>query len=254
MRRTVSIGLVATLGAASVGLASSGNTAKPRAPSLAEAAARTAHVQRQRFSMELTIVQNKTTHIVRASSASAPGTISVQLELDAVTLPTGDIIPSSSTAGLIDGPFLYERARDGLTIGGANWVRLSIARIGSSSLALRGMHGMTAMPLLHVLGEAHAYPITRSASIFRGTVAYDDPIVVTALAPLTGGLQFRDLRVAAWIGPGGLVRHVRLTGHTADRTTTLLADAHLFGFGRPVHVTPPAEGAFLDQSLLKLRN
>ena len=254
MRRTVSIGLAATLGAASVALAAPATTTTPRTPSLARAAARTAHVRRQRYSLELTLVEGKTTHIVRASSAVAPGTISVALELDAVTLPTGDILPSSSTAGLIDGPFLYERAPDGLSIGGANWVRISLARLGPSSLALRGMHGMTAMPLLHVLGEAHAYPITRNASIFRGTVAYDDPIVVTALRPLTVGLQFRDLRVAAWIGPGGLVRHIRLTGHTADRTTTLLIDAHLFGFGRPVHVTPPAEGAFMDESLLQLRN
>lgn len=254
MRRTASIGLVATLCAASVALAATGNTTKPRALSLAQAAARTADIRRQRYDVELTLVQDKTTHIVRASSAIAPGTISVQLELDAVTLPTGDIIPSSSTAGLIDGPFLYERAPDGLTIGGASWVRISLAKIGSSSLALRGMHGMTAMPLLHVLGEAHAYPITRNASIFRGTVAYDDPIVVTALRPLTVGLQFRDLRVAAWIGPGGLVRHIRLTGRTPDRATTLLVDAHLFGFGRPVHVTPPAEGAFMDDSLLQLRN
>ena len=254
MRRTVSIGLVATLCAASVALAATGSTTKPRTPSLARAAARTAHVRTQRYDVVLTLVQDKTTHIVRASSASAPGTISVQLELDAVTLPTGDILPSSSTAGLIDGPFLYERAPDGLTIGGASWVRMSIARLGANSLPLRGMHGMTAMPLLHVLGEARAYPITRNASIFRGTVAYDDPIVVTALRPLTAGLQFRDLRVAAWIGLGGLVRHIRLTGHTADHRTTLLIDAHLFGFGRPVHVTPPAERAFMDESLLQLRD
>lgn len=254
MRRTVSIGLVATLGAASVALAASGKAPAPRTTSLARAAARTAHVRTQRYSVVLTIVKDKATHIIRASSAVAPGTISVQLELDAVTLPTGDTIPSSSTAGLIDGPFLYERAPDGLTVGGANWVRLSLASLGSSSPALRGMHGMTAMPLLHVLGEARAHPITRNASIFRGTVAYDDPIVVTALRPLTVGLQFRDLRVTAWIGPGGLVHHVRLTGHTVDRSATLRIDAHLFAFGRPVHVTPPAEGAFLDESLLALRN
>jgi hypothetical protein len=254
MRRTVSIGLAATLGAASVALASSGSTPKPRTASLAQAAARTAHVRTQRYSVVLTLVQDRTTRIVRASSAVAPGTISVQLELDAVTLPTGDIIPSSSTAGLIDGPFLYERAPDGLSVGGAQWVRVRLASIGSSSLALRGMHGMTAMPLMHVLGEARAHPITRNASIFRGTVAYDDPIVVTALRPLTVGLQFRDLRVTAWIGPGGLVRHVKLTGHTADGRTKLLVDAYLFAFGRPVHVTPPAEGAFIDQSLLQLRN
>lgn len=254
MRMAVFISLAAALVAASVALASSGHSTKLRTPSLAQAAARTADVRSQRYSVELTIVQDRTTHIMRASSAVAPGTISVALELDAVTLPTGDIIPSSSTAGLIDGPFLYEQAPDGLSIGGANWVRVSLATLGSSSPALRGMHGMTAMPLLHVLGEAHAYPITRNASIFRGTVAYDDPIVVTALQPLTVGLQFRDLRVTAWIGPGGLVRHVRLTGHTADRTTRLLIDAHLFAFGRPVHVTLPAEGAFMDDSLLRLRN
>ena len=254
MRRTVSIGLVATLGAASVALASSGNTPKPRTVSLARAASRTARVTTQRYGIELHIKRNSTTEIVRASSAIAPGTISVQLEMDAVTLPDGSIIPASSTAGLIDGPFLYEKAPDGLVVGSVQWLRIRLALLGPSHPALRGMHGMTAMPLMHVLGEARAHPVTRNASIFRGTVAYDDPIVVAALEPLTVGLQFRDLRLTAWIGPGGLVRRVRLTGSTADRSVTLLVDAHMFAFGRPVHVTPPAEGTFTDDSLLKLRD
>src|SRR5207302_9936874 len=134
---------------------------------------------------------------------------------------------------------------DGLSMGAIQWLRVRIASLSPSHPALRGMHGMTAMPVLHVLGEARAHAVTKDASIFRGTVAFDDPIVDTALRPLTAGLQFRDMRVTAWIGPHGLVRHVRITGHTADRKTTLLVEARLFGFERPVHVSPPAEGTFL---------
>jgi hypothetical protein len=43
-----------------------------------------------------------------------------------------------------------------------------------------------------------------------------------------------------------------LTGHTADRRTSLVISARLYGFGRPVHVSPPAPGTFMDDSLAQL--
>jgi hypothetical protein len=236
----------------SVAFAATGHTTKPRTVSLAQAAARTAHVPYQRYAVDLKIVKNAMPHVLHARSAVAPGTISVHLELGEVTRSDGTIVPASETEGLIYGPFLYERIPDGLSVGSIAWLRISIPSLSRAHPALRGMHGMTAMPLLHVLGEARAHALTRDARIFRGTVAYDDPIVVTALKTLTAGLQFRDLRVTAWIGKDGLVHGVRLTGHTVDHTSTLLVTARLFAFGRAVHVTPPAEGTFMDEEIQQL--
>jgi hypothetical protein len=255
MRLAALIALIGTLVAGvSVALGAAGPGTKPRASSLAQAAARTAEVRTQRYALELRIVQDGIPHFMDAQSEVAPGTISVHLQLGGVVTSDGTVILGSETAGLIDGPFLYERMPEGLSRGRIEWLRVRIASLSPSHPALRGMHGMTAMPLLHVLAETRAHPVTRNASIFRGTVAYDDPIVVAALGPLTAGLQFRDLRVRAWIGPGGLVRHVRITGRTANRKTTFFVDARLFAFGRPVHVSLPAEGTFMDQALQQLRD
>ena len=254
MRQAVLMAPIAMLVVgASVAIAATGHAPKPRASSLAAAAARTAHVSTQRYAVDLRIVKDSVPRVLHARSAVAPGTVSVWLKLAPVKLPDGTLIPGSDTDGLIDGPFLYERMPDGLAGQGAiDWLRVSIASLSPSDPALSGMQGMTAMPLLHVLGEARAHSVTRNANLFRGTVAYDDPIVVAGLRMFTAGLQFRDLQVTAWIGPQGLVRRVRLTGHTADRKTTLLVNARLYAFGRPVHVTPPAEGTFMDEQLLQL--
>jgi hypothetical protein len=250
MRLAALIGSIATLVAGvSVAFAASGHPTKPRASSLAQAAARTAHVRTQRYAVDLALVKDKVRHVLHAQSAVAPGVISVHLELGELTSFDGTIVPGSETWGLIDGPFLYEHTPDGQAVGLVEWLRVRIDLLSPGHPALQGMHGMTAMPLLRVLGEARAHAVAPDASIFRGSVAYDDPIVVTALEPLMAGLQFRDLRVTAWIGSDGLVRRVRLTGHTPDRTSTLLVNARLFAFGRPVHVTPPAEGTFIDQQL-----
>lgn len=254
MRRTIAIGLAATLGAASVALASSGKATSPRTKSLAAAAARTAHVSTQRFAVDLKIVKDAMPHALHAHSVVAPGTVFVHLALGEVTTSSGTIVPGSETDGLIYGPFLYERVPDGLSVGSVEWLRISIPSLSPSHPALRGMHGLTAMPLLHVLGEARAHSVTHDASIFRGTVAYDDPIVTAALQTFSAGMQFRDLRVTAWIGKDGLVHRIRITGHTPDRSSTMRVDARLFAFGRAVYVTPPAEGTFVDERLQKLAN
>jgi len=238
----------------SVAFAATGHATKPRTSSLAAAAARTAHVSTQRFAVDLKIVKGTMPHALHARSAVAPGTVFVHLELGEVTLSSGTIVPGSETDGLIYGPFLYERVPDGLSVGAVEWLRISIPSLSRSHPALRGMHGLTAMPLLHVLGEARAHAVTHDASMFRGTVAYDDPIVAAALLTFSAGMQFRDLRVTAWIGKDGLVHQIRITGHTPDRTSTMRVDARLFAFGSPVHVTPPGEGTFMDQQLQQLAN
>ena len=242
------------LTAASVAFAATGHATKPRTSSLAAAAARTAHVSTPRFNVDLKIVKAAMSHSLHAHSAVAPGTVFVHLELGEMTLSTGTIVPGSETDGLIYGPFLYERVPDALSVGSISWLRISIPSLSRSHPALRGMHGLTAMPLLHVLGEARAHAVTRDASIFRGTVAYDDPIVVAALQTFSAGMQFRGLRVTAWIGKDGLVHRIRITGHTPDRSSTMLVDARLYAFGRSVHFTPPGEGTFTDHQLKQLAN
>jgi hypothetical protein len=157
----------------------------------------------------------------------------------------------SESAAMIDGPFFYERAPNGIAVDGTiRWLRVPIAAIGRSAPALNLVRNMTPAPLLRVLGEANAAP-TRG-SRFAGTVQYDDPIVRSAITRFSGGVEFHDLHVTARLGGDGLIHRIRVTGITADRTTTLDIQARLSAFGRPVHLTPPAEGTFMDQQLMQL--
>src|SRR5258708_7045862 len=118
MRQAAVMGPVAMLVVGvSVAFAATGHTTKPRAASLAQAAARTARVPTQRYAVELKIMKDAMPHVLRARSAVAPGTIAVHLELGEITAPDGTIVPASETEGLIDGPFLYERVPDGLSVG-----------------------------------------------------------------------------------------------------------------------------------------
>jgi hypothetical protein len=157
----------------------------------------------------------------------------------------------SEAAAMIDGPFFYERAPNGVAVDGTiRWLRIPIDAGGRSAAALDAVRTMTPAPLLRVLGESHATPTPGSG--FAGKVNYDDPIVRTAITRLSGGIEFHNLRVTAALGGDGLIHGIRVTGVTADGTTTLDIQARLFAFGRPVHLTPPAEGTFMDQQLVQL--
>jgi hypothetical protein len=197
-------------------------------------------------------------HAVRATEAASSFRYSIVISVMRASVPTqltvrgvsggGKLFVSarqasgSEAAAMIDGPFLYERAPNGVAVGGTiRWLRVSIATIGQSSAVLNAVRTMTPAPLLRVLGESHA-----------GKARYDDPIVRSAITRLSGGVEFHDLRVSARLGDDGLVHGLRVTGHTADGTTKLDIKARLFAFGRPVHLTPPAEGTFVDQQLLQL--
>lgn len=161
--------------------------------------------------------------------------------------------PGPHQSAIIDGPFLYEGAPDGLAIDGAiRWLRVPVARIGQKAPALSNVRSLSPAPLLRVLDEwTHAR--ARSADgWFRGSVAYDDPIVLAALSGMTGGVEFRNVRFSAHADTAGYLHTIRVTGRTPDGRRDLTVDARLYAFGWPVRVVVPAEGTFMDVKLLGL--
>ena len=253
MRKAAPIGLLtmSLVGAASVALAAHSAPAS-RAASLSQAATRTARVSSQRYAFDVRITRSGKPVVMHVHGFSTGAAISVSVRMGDQKLPDGTVVPGPDGAALIDGPFLYERAPSFIVVlGNVHWLRVPIASAGSD--ALRSVHDLTPEPLLRLLGEANAKPTSSSATIFRGTIPYDDPIVTTALNGVTGGIQFRDLRVVATLGGDGLVHGIRISGHTADSSVLFRLDARLFAFGKPVSVTPPAEGTFIDKQLLSLQ-
>ena len=69
---------------------------------------------------------------------------------------------------------------------------------------------------------------------------------------MAGGIEFRDIRFTTTVGGDGYVHAIRVSGRTADRSRSITVTAHLYAFGRPMTLTPPGEGTFLDQKLLGL--
>ena len=69
---------------------------------------------------------------------------------------------------------------------------------------------------------------------------------------MTGGIEFRSLRFEATVGSDGYIHDVKMTGRTADGSRALSISLRLYAFGRPVSLTPPAEGTFMDQKAFVL--
>jgi hypothetical protein len=165
----------------------------------------------------------------------------------------GAAMPGPEQSALIDGPFLYEGSPNGIAVqGNVRWLRVPIARIGTSSKAVTTMHNLSPAPLLRIVDEWSRARTRLPDGVFHGTVAYDDPVVLAALSGMTGGIQFRDLSFTARIGDDGFVHSITLTGRTADGSRTLSAAVTMYGFGRPVRVSIPREGTFMDQKSLAL--
>jgi hypothetical protein len=132
------------------------------------------------------------------------------------------------------------------------WLRVRVVDLSPTSSELKAVHALTPEPLLRVLGEARTSRVRPGAGLYRGTVAYDRPLVRSSLAQLTGGTEFRGLRISAYVGRDGHVHRLLLTGRTADRKSTLSLSARFYGFGRPLHVKPPPPGTFMDDKLVQL--
>jgi hypothetical protein len=254
MRRIAILAPLAALVAASVAYAAAGRTAEP--VSLADAMKRTAHVSSQRFAVDVEITKGRQPVGLHVRGASGPSALSMKMTTDELTLPDGTVVPGVDGAVLVDGPFLYERAPNGMAVGKLRWLRQRLADLSPASPDLRNIRNMTPVTLLQVLGEARMHPVRSggAARVFRGALAYDDPVVRRGLSSLTGNVEFRGLRITTWVGRDRLLHRLRITGRTADRSSTLRLEARLYAFGRRVHVQPPAPGSFLDAKREQLTN
>jgi hypothetical protein len=159
---------------------------------------------------------------------------------------------TQSASIMRDPHFVYEGAPQGIVVlGGVKWLRLRIDGMPQHSQVYSTLRSLTPAPLLSVVSEAKLQRV--GAHVFAGTVAYDDPVVRTALHQLGGGFEFRGLHVRIVVGKDGRIHTFLLTGRTADGSRSLSLHARLFGFGAPVRVQPPKPGTFMDPDLAKFQ-
>lgn len=191
---------------------------------------------------------------LRIAGGSSRDALAVRLSLGSLTLSDGTILPGTTAKLRMAKPFLYEGAPNGVAVFGTiRWLRLHVLDLPDNSQTMSSVRSLTPSPLLRVIAATRLQP-AGTAGWFTGSVAYDDPVVRTALNALGAGLEFRHMRLAVKVGADGLVHVVRLSGRTADATTTFRLRAKLFGFGRPVTVIPPKPGTFMDPQLLGLES
>jgi hypothetical protein len=238
MRKVALIAAAALVAACSILFATARGAAAPK-PGIRVAVARTAHVRSLRYAFHVGIHEYGVPLALHVRGQSDSHTISVHLATAGL-----------SAAELIDGPFLYEQAPEGMAVDGKwRWLRMSIRQLPARSQAIEVVHALTPEPLLKVIAHARLHG---DGSVFRGTVSYFDPVVRASLVKLTGGIEFRGLRLSVHVGRDGLIHRVRLTGKTADRSSSFLLVARLYAFGRPLHVSPPKPGTFIDRQLVQL--
>jgi hypothetical protein len=246
MRRVLLLGTVSSLLAASLAFASTGNGARDVA--LSRAVGRTARVASLRYVLDIAVVRRRyPATVLHVRGVRGPGALFVHVKALAEVLADGTQIPGPEQSAMLDGPFLYEGAPNNVSINGVRWLRLPVAHLGAAAKALAAMRTLGPTPLFHVLQEASAPGIRAHGGTFEGTAAYDDPIVRTALTPMTGGIEFRSLRFEATVGADGYIHRIKMTGRTADGVRSLSVAVRLYAFGKPVRLTPPAEGTFMDQ-------
>jgi hypothetical protein len=214
---------------------------------VADAVTRTEQASSQKFAIDVRITRDSmplTLHIHGQASAS---TVSLRLKLGDLHLADGTVVPGPDGALIIDGPFLYERAPSNVGLqGNVKWLRLRLDDLGKWQDDLDTVRSMLPARILHVVDAAGFAPAAEDAHVFHGRVPYDHPSM-RRLAKLTRNTEFRNVQVAATVGDDGLVHRIVLTGRTADGASTFSLRAHLFAFGKALHVTPPAPGTFTDE-------
>jgi hypothetical protein len=239
MRRSALILAAALFAALSIAFAAAGGRAAEK-PGLADALTRTSHLASVHYAVHVGILQN-----------GMPLALHIRGQSDAHTISVHFATQGMSGGELVYGPFLYEQAPDGIAVyGKIRWLRTRLSRLPASSRELMMLRALKIGPLLDLVGRGHLEG-NAGGRVFRGPVAYDDPVVRDSLSRLTGGLEFRDLRLTVDVH-AGLIDRLRLTGKTADGSSTLSLAAHLFAFNRPLHLVPPKPGTFMDLELERL--
>jgi hypothetical protein len=241
----------ALVGSGSFALAASGGE-RSHGIDVRAATVRTAKASSVHYSFAVRMTTAARPLLLHVDGGSSRDSVSVRLRLADLAVSAGTTMPGVSGAIMLSKPFLYERAPGGVAVfGTVRWLRLQLGGLSPRSQTLSAVRSLTPAPLLRVVAEAKLHA-AGSAGVFSGTVAYDDPVVRTALHALGGGLEFRNLRISVKVGRDGLVHRVRLTGRTADRRTKLALVARLYAFGAPVLVRPPKPGTFVDEQLAQL--
>jgi hypothetical protein len=239
MRRSALILAAALFAALSIAFAAAGGRAAEK-PGLADALTRTSHLASVHYAVHVGILQN-----------GMPLALHIRGQSDAHTISVHFATQGMSGGELVYGPFLYEQAPDGIAVyGKIRWLRTTLSHLPASSRELMTLRALKIGPLLDLVGRGHLEG-NAGGRVFRGPVAYDDPVVRDSLSRLTGGLEFRDLRLTVDVH-AGLIDRLRLTGKTADGSSTLSLAAHLFAFNRPLHLVPPKPGTFMDLELERL--
>jgi hypothetical protein len=209
-----------------------------RGPDIRTASARTARAASVHYALSVTLTKAEQPVTLQIHGATSRERMVVHLRLGGMD---GRI--------MISRPFLYEKAPSRIQVlGDIHWLRLPMSGLSERGQMLSTLRALTTTPLLHLIAEAKLRP-TGERGIWAGPVAYDDPVVRASLRDLANGLEFRGLRLRVVVGAGGFVHRVRLTGRTADGWTALNLRARLFSFGKPVTVTPPKPGTFVDPQL-----
>jgi hypothetical protein len=242
MRTAVITGTAVAMLAAPAALIAAGGRTEHRG-TVARAIERTAQASRERYTTVVTITRTGSPTVLHINGTVSPGAIFVRVRLGGGG-PNG--------AALLDDAFYYERAPSYLHVTGpVQWQRASLSTLGPEVPVVSSVSEMTPSPLLRVVGRANRVGAP-GMHVFRGTIEYDDPAVADSLRDLMDGVQFRHLRVTAWLGKDGLVHGIRIVGRTADSRTTFAIQTRLFAFARPVHLAPPAAGTFFDRQLARL--
>lgn len=237
MRKTALISLVlAVLGAGSFALAASGGDAA-RLPDVAS----TARASSVHYHVAVTLTKSHESMTLRVAGATDGDRLVAHIRLGEQT-----------AAVMRDHAFLYEGSPNGVVeFGNVSWLRLPLDGMPPHAHVFSALRSLTPLPLLHVVAEATLRPV--GGRVFAGPVAYDDPVVRTALHQLSDGYEFRGLRLRVVVGRDGRLHDLRLTGRTPDGAMTLVLRAHLFDFGKPGLVNPPKPGTFVDPALANLR-
>jgi hypothetical protein len=215
---------------------------------------RTAEQSSVHYVVDVTLRKDLQPITLRIAGGSSRDALAVRLSLGSLKLSDGTVLPGTTAKLRMSKPFLYEGAPNGMpAFGQIRWLRLHVLDLPENSQTMSSVRALTPSPLLRVIT---ATPLRRAGKPgwFSGPVAYDDPVVRTALHALAAGLEFRHLHVAVKLGADELVHAVWLTGRTADAKTTLTVRAKLFDFGEPVTVVPPKPGTFMDPTLLALES
>jgi hypothetical protein len=228
----------AAVAALSISFAASGGRAAEK-PGLADALTRTSRLASLHYAVHVGISENGMPFALHIRGQSDAHTVSVHFKTQGM-----------SGGDLVYGPFLYVEAPDGVSVNGTiRWLRTPLAHIPANSRELATLRALKIGPLLAVVARGHLH--ANAAGTFRGPVAYDDPVVRESLEHLSGGLEFRTLRLTVHV-QRGLIDHLRLTGKTADGASTFSLAAHLFAFNHPLHLVPPKPGTFMDLELERL--